>query len=209
MGTINPQVPVVGEPNSTEDPKITSAITTIRDAINGDLDNDNIATSANISGSKLADTSIATAKLADDAVTAAKILTGAVGSTELAALSVLSGKIPFVFQSGGPTITIATGVQASVASVLPGTYLVVGQVATNSAAHTLLLSSTGGAATITQPTSMYTNTERIASPGDPAYSTGFHIGRAVVTSTTTLQIEATRVSGTLVGTIYVFGVTAA
>lgn len=44
MGTINPAIPTIGDPNSTEDPDVRSALVTIRDAINGALDTDNVAT---------------------------------------------------------------------------------------------------------------------------------------------------------------------
>jgi hypothetical protein len=202
MATINPQIPTVGQPNSTEDAKITSGMTTIRDAINGNLDNDNIISGANINGSKLLDSSIATAKLAADAVTAAK----------LADLAVLSGNVNFVFQSntGAEVAAGTTGVVlSSVASVVAGTYLVVGQCATNTAAHTLAIDSSGGAATITQPTSMFDTDHRITGAAGTAYVSGLQVARAVVTSTTTLRLTATRVSGTLVGSLYVFGVTAA
>jgi hypothetical protein len=73
MALINPQVPVIGQPNSTEEPKITSAINTITTAVNGNLDNANIKTGANINGSKLLDGSVTAAQLANDAVTSDKV----------------------------------------------------------------------------------------------------------------------------------------
>lgn len=63
MGTISPSIPTVGEPNSTEDPKVRSALIDIRDEINGQLDNDNIAAAAGISGTKLADNTVTGAKI--------------------------------------------------------------------------------------------------------------------------------------------------
>lgn len=63
MGTINPSIPTVGQPNSTEDVDIRDGMTTIRDEINGNLDNANIKNAANIAGSKLADNSVAPSKL--------------------------------------------------------------------------------------------------------------------------------------------------
>ena len=41
MPEINPTIPVVGSPHSTEDPKTRAALITIRNAINGNLDMDN------------------------------------------------------------------------------------------------------------------------------------------------------------------------
>jgi len=63
MGTIAIQIPTVGNPNSTEDPKIASGLTTIQTVINGNLDSSNLAasvlTSAGInSGTKVKGASI-------------------------------------------------------------------------------------------------------------------------------------------------------
>ena len=201
MATINPQVPVVGEPNDTEDPKIASAIGTIRDAINGGLDNANIADNAGIVGSKLANTSVPTGKIADGAVTAAK----------MAALSVLSGNIKFVFQSNrGSVITSLSSPSISgiIADVLPGTYLVVAQGITNGQAHSFSIGSSGGAATITQPSSAFTNSERLTGGEGDNYVSGIHVAQAEVTSTTTLSLGATVVAGSFLGSLYVFGVAA-
>jgi len=63
MGTINPAIPTIGQPNSTEDSDVRSGMITIRDEINGNLDNDNIKTAANIAGSKLAANSVAASKI--------------------------------------------------------------------------------------------------------------------------------------------------
>jgi len=63
MGTINPAIPTIGQPNSTEDADIRNGMITIRDEINGNLDNDNIKSAANILGSKLATNSVAPSKL--------------------------------------------------------------------------------------------------------------------------------------------------
>ncbi len=55
MGTISLSVPVAGQPNSTEDPKIPTALTTIGTVINGNLDAVNLsaalAQSANVNQS--------------------------------------------------------------------------------------------------------------------------------------------------------------
>lgn len=65
MGTINPSIPTIGQPNSTEDADIRDGMVTIRDEINGNLDNDNIKAAANIAGSKLATNSVAPSKLSN------------------------------------------------------------------------------------------------------------------------------------------------
>lgn len=43
MAQISPSIPVVGNPHSTEDPKVRNALVTIRNAINGNLESDNWA----------------------------------------------------------------------------------------------------------------------------------------------------------------------
>jgi hypothetical protein len=73
MAQINPPLPVVGQPVSTEDPKVRDALSDIVDEVNGLLDNNNIAAAANINGTKLLNASIPTGKLEDDAVTADKL----------------------------------------------------------------------------------------------------------------------------------------
>lgn len=54
MGSISLQIPVIGQPASTEDPKIASNFGVIQTAINGELDSTNLSASANIAGSQLA-----------------------------------------------------------------------------------------------------------------------------------------------------------
>lgn len=44
MGQIALQIPTVGQPNATEDPKIASDFTTIQNVINGNIDHGNLAT---------------------------------------------------------------------------------------------------------------------------------------------------------------------
>lgn len=82
MSQISVNYPVPGDPNSSEDQKVLTALQTIVNAVNA-LDNANIAPAAGIEGSKLADTSIAAAKLAANAVEEAKILNGAVTTDKL------------------------------------------------------------------------------------------------------------------------------
>lgn len=44
MGLVNITLPVVGQPNSTEDPKVVAALTALQTGINGNLDAQNLAT---------------------------------------------------------------------------------------------------------------------------------------------------------------------
>lgn len=54
MGTINLQIPQLNFPNSSEDPKIASDLTTIQTVINGGLDHNNLNASAGITFGQLA-----------------------------------------------------------------------------------------------------------------------------------------------------------
>ncbi len=54
MGTINPTIPTLGDPNSSEDSDVRSALITIRDAINGELDTNNLSGSASLTDEQLA-----------------------------------------------------------------------------------------------------------------------------------------------------------
>jgi hypothetical protein len=65
MGLVSLTLPTVGQPNSTEDPKINSALTALQNVINGNIDTANIANNG-----------VATGELADLAVTAAKLGVG-------------------------------------------------------------------------------------------------------------------------------------
>lgn len=62
MAQINPDIPVIGNPVSTEDPKVKNALETIVAAVNS-LDNANVASNADINGSKLLNGSVSAAKL--------------------------------------------------------------------------------------------------------------------------------------------------
>lgn len=105
---INIQVPVAGQPNSTEDPKIAAnfaalaawlgnpgiqaadlaagAITTAKLA-------DSTGGSDGVTTAKIADLAVSTAKIANTAVTTAKVADGAVTTDKLAANTVSSSKI--------------------------------------------------------------------------------------------------------------------
>lgn len=82
MTQLNLNLPVIGQTNATEDPKVRTALSDIQTVVNA-LDNTNIASAADINGSKLLDSSIATAKLANGAVTTAKLALGPTYETSL------------------------------------------------------------------------------------------------------------------------------
>lgn len=54
MGTINPPIPTIGDPNSTEDEDVRTALIEIRDEINGLLNVDNLADDAGLTDGQLA-----------------------------------------------------------------------------------------------------------------------------------------------------------
>ena len=63
MSQLNLNLPIIGDPNATEDPKVRTALSDIQTVVNS-LDNANIASNAGINGSKLLDASIPQSKLA-------------------------------------------------------------------------------------------------------------------------------------------------
>jgi hypothetical protein len=85
VAQINPNIPIIGNPVATEDPKVKTALEDIVDEINGKLDNTNIAAAgvANINGAKLLDASVAAAKLTTDSVETAKIVNDAVTNDKI------------------------------------------------------------------------------------------------------------------------------
>lgn len=96
MGLVSLTLPTVGQPNSTEDPKINSALTALQNVINGNLDTANIANNG-----------VGTAEIADLAVTAAKLAAGS--SSRL--LGALNSNGPGTWGSGVTRfLNTATGV---------------------------------------------------------------------------------------------------
>ena len=77
MAQVNPDIPVIGNPVATEDPKVKNALEAIVNALNA-IDNANIASNADINGAKLLAGSINTTQIADAAITSAKIAPNAV-----------------------------------------------------------------------------------------------------------------------------------
>lgn len=102
MAQVSVNYPVVGQANSTEDPKVVTALQALVTAINA-LDDANIASGANINAAKLlnssietgklADNAVTTAKIADSQVTSAKIADGAIATADIANSAVTSAKI--------------------------------------------------------------------------------------------------------------------
>lgn len=62
MAQINPNIPIIGDPVATEEPKVKTALEDLVAAINA-LDDANIASNANINGSKLLNASVSAAKI--------------------------------------------------------------------------------------------------------------------------------------------------
>ena len=77
MALINPTIPTIGQPNSSEDQDIVNAFNTIVSAINGGLDTANLAAGAGITGAQLAAAAGITASQLATAVQAAAGLNGA------------------------------------------------------------------------------------------------------------------------------------
>jgi len=82
MSLLNLNLPTIGGTNANEDPKIRTALSDIQTVVNA-LDNANIASGADINGSKLDDATISAAKLASDSVETAKIVNDAVTNDKI------------------------------------------------------------------------------------------------------------------------------
>ena len=80
MAEVFPDLPTVGSPNSTEQPKVRQSLIDLRDTINGDIDTDNLAAAA-----------VTTVKIEDDAVTAAKVADSAIVDANVAAGAAIDG----------------------------------------------------------------------------------------------------------------------
>lgn len=128
MGIINPQIPSINSPTETEDPKIVDALTTIRDEINGGLDDSNVDAAADINGSKLLDASVSLDKISNLS-------------------TLILGTAQIKLYTGQASGTVSGGVACSIASVPPGIYLVLGQIegGTNGGSS---IDTTGGTADV-------------------------------------------------------------
>lgn len=83
MGIITLDLPIIGNPNATEDPKIRANFVTLQTAFNGNIDTANIADNA-ITLPKMADASVGSIELVDSNVTSAKLADSAVTSRKFA-----------------------------------------------------------------------------------------------------------------------------
>jgi|DEB0MinimDraft_3_1074331.scaffolds.fasta_scaffold00292_18 hypothetical protein len=83
MSLLNLNLPIIGGTNANEDPKIRTALSDIQTVVNA-LDNANIASGADINGSKLDDATVSAAKLASNSVETAKIVNDAVTNDKIA-----------------------------------------------------------------------------------------------------------------------------
>ena len=110
----------------------------IVNTVNGDLDDGNLATEANISGTKLADNSLPGAKLVTDSVTATQMAPNSVGASELAdgavdtaalqdgsvtAAKLSLGQVGTFYEytgSGDFDVPTASEVSGGASSVIPG-----------------------------------------------------------------------------------------
>lgn len=167
MGIINPPIPILGESNALADPKVKTALEQIRDEINGLLTNANVASGADINGAKMANASIE-------------------GSTKLVNASVKAGKLDI--RTGAQVGNLVTGtadhVWASVASVVPGTYLATGYIDNTpvNGSDNLRFDTSAGSATITNAT-ITLNGARMVS------------AIVAVTATATVRLRGTAAAG--------------
>ena len=134
MAQINPNIPIIGDPVATEEPKVKAALEDIVDEINGKLDNTNIAAAgvANINGAKLLDASVAAAKLTTDSVETDKIVNDAVtndkiGDDAVDTAQIADGAVETAQINDGAvtnakvTLTTSTDTMVNDASVTAGT----------------------------------------------------------------------------------------
>lgn len=83
IGLTNPALPVIGNPNSTEDPKIQGAFSAILATLNGNIDSANLADAA-VGNAELQTNAVTGAKIADSTINSSKILDGTLVTTDLA-----------------------------------------------------------------------------------------------------------------------------
>lgn len=89
MPIINPSLPILNQPESTEDPKTLNALTVILNLLNGGLDTANFA-DLGIQTVDLADAIVTLAKLAPNSVDASKVVDGSLGNAEISATAAIA-----------------------------------------------------------------------------------------------------------------------
>lgn len=197
MGLVYPSLPTVGEPNSTEQPKVRQSLIDLRDTINGYIDADNLASNA-VTLAKMADNSVDTPELVDGAVTAAKIEDLAVTPAKLSTTLGTANLKVAAHVNAGSILGGASGDRTlvSVASVAPGWYHVIGHVSLVDGADTqnLRITSTGGTATVYGPSLSGTM---------PTSSCSAVV---IVTATTTLNVTGDSAGSIAQATITAFGI---
>lgn len=122
MGLVYPDLPTVGQPNSTEQPKVRQSLIDLRDTINGAVDTDNLATGA-VTTVKLDDDAVTAAKLADDAVVTASILDDAVTPAKMSLSALSYSQSADKAHTGGGAYETMTGL-TSATLVSGATYLI-------------------------------------------------------------------------------------
>ena len=178
----------------------------IADVVNGNLDNGNIKSAADINASKLLDGSITAAKLGTDSVTNAKIDTGAVTAAEIAAEAVVSGKLKVATFFNDATVTWTSGAGTDLTiveetDVTPGIYLAVGELRSTSVALTSIrFTTSGGTATVTQGT--------VQSVGASSKATAFALIEVSATTSVRFVLERFGNTGTVTGALSLFGIAA-
>ena len=93
MGTINPTLPTISNPNSTEDPLIRAALSTIIAEFNGNIDNNNVKSAAAIAYSKLATMNTGQILLGNAGVPTATTLSGDVTVSALGVTAIGTSKV--------------------------------------------------------------------------------------------------------------------
>lgn len=105
------QTPTVGEPNSSEDPKIATAVSTLNGLLDGSNKLDGAQLSAgSVAAAALASNSVTNAKLDDDAVDSAEIADGAIDTAHIADTQVTDAKLASP-NNGVYRTLLATGCQ--------------------------------------------------------------------------------------------------
>lgn len=130
MAIISISVPVVGSPNTTEDPKIANALTTLQTLVNGNLDAANIADSA-IGTNEIANSAVTSAKIADGTIAGADVANATLGVAKMGfapliipALAAGSSR-SMAFGSGNAIFNDSNNLAASVSHGLGTTPLLV------------------------------------------------------------------------------------
>lgn len=112
MGLVYPDLPTVGSPNSTEQPKVRQSLIDLRDTINGAIAAANLA-SDSVTTAKILDDAVTAAKIADNAIVQANMSDDSVGAGEIIADSVgVSELNPAYIQSYSVSVSGASGAQA-------------------------------------------------------------------------------------------------